>query len=482
MALYEIAGSIANLTALGSFLLGVEGQFSSAVAPTRRPGEPACNPGTSISIVIISHEQEFNVTDVLTRRAALGRLASIALSPLFVPMLLDAKQVDKHPGALLPGEYTWNPELSPKGPVAVIVSVPEQLVHVYRNGVRMAVSTCSTGKTGHETPTGVFTVLQKDKHHHSATYNNAPMPNMNRLTWDGVALHAGKLPGYPASHGCVRLPMDFSEKLFGITHVGTPVIIAGAHQDPKQIVHPGMVLSGYADHEFQDVLTHLEDKKHPSDWESAEEHPVTTVIASTSDRKIDLIENESLITSGRLTGSADNAPDGQYVFVLQGAHSGQQGMAWHMISHHHAEGAERFSQYDSGDSVIRSLKTDEGFHARMARSMHPGMVLIVTDAPMSGESRSTGGFRIMASHHEAEPASHGPWVVQVASLTNPAKAEDLAEELSGKGFQVFVVPFEINGTTYRRVRVGPLPSRTEAVATAKSLQAATGYQGQVLKS
>ncbi|MFY9976359.1 MAG: L,D-transpeptidase family protein [Chromatiaceae bacterium] len=422
------------------------------------------------------------MTDVLTRRAALGRLTSIALSPLFVPMLLDAKQVDKHPGALLPGEYTWNPELSPKGPVAVIVSVPEQLVHVYRNGVRMAVSTCSTGKTGHETPTGVFTVLQKDKHHHSATYNNAPMPNMNRLTWDGVALHAGKLPGYPASHGCVRLPMDFSEKLFGITHVGTPVIIAGAHQDPKQIVHPGMVLSGYADHEFQDVLTHLEDQKHPSDWESADEHPVTTVIASTSDRKIDLIENESVITSGRLTGSSSDDPDGQYVFVLQGAHSGQQGMAWHMISHHHAEGVERLGQFDSGESVIASLKTDGEFRARMARSMHPGMVLIVTDAPMSGESRSTGGFRIMASHHEPEPASRGPWVVQVASLTDPAKAEHLADELRGRGFKVFVVPFEINGTTYRRVRVGPLPSRSEAVATAQSLQAATGYQGQVLMS
>ncbi len=422
------------------------------------------------------------MTDLITRRAALGRLASIALSPLFVPMLLNAKQVDKYPGALLPGEYTWNPELSPKGPVAVVVSVPEQLVHVYRNGVRMAVSTCSTGKKGHETPTGVFTVLQKDKHHHSSTYNNAPMPNMNRLTWDGVALHAGKLPGYPASHGCVRLPIDFSEKLFGITHVGTPVIIAGAHQDPRQIVHPGMVLSGYADHEFQDVVTHLEDKKHPSDWKSADEHPVTTLIASTTDRKIDLIENESLITSGQLTGSADNIPQGQYVFVLQGAHSVQQGMAWHMISHHHEEGVERLGQFDSGDSVIRSLKTDEGFHARMARSMHPGMVLIVTDAPMSGESRSSGDFRIMTSHNKEEPASHGSWVVQVASLTDPGRAKQLADELRGKGFKVFVVPVEIKGSTYRRVRVGPLPSRSEAVAMAESLKAATGYEGQVLMS
>jgi lipoprotein-anchoring transpeptidase ErfK/SrfK len=97
--------------------------------------------------------------------------------------------------------------------VAVIVSLPDQLVHVYRNGVRIAVSTCSTGKPGHATPTGVFMVLEKDKHHHSSTYNNAPMPNMSCLTWDGIALHAGQLPGCPASHGCVCLPLASSEKL-----------------------------------------------------------------------------------------------------------------------------------------------------------------------------------------------------------------------------------------------------------------------------
>ncbi|MCB1545449.1 MAG: L,D-transpeptidase family protein, partial [Rhodoblastus sp.] len=81
---------------------------------------------------------------------------------------------------LKPGEFTWHPERAAEGPVSVVVSIPQQRVHVYRNGVRVAVSTCSTGKAGHETPTGVFVVLQKDKHHRSSTYNNAPMPNTNR--------------------------------------------------------------------------------------------------------------------------------------------------------------------------------------------------------------------------------------------------------------------------------------------------------------
>lgn len=89
----------------------------------------------------------------------------------------------------------------------------------------------------------MFVILEKDKHHHSSTYDDACMPGMNRLTWSGIALHAGNLPGYPASHGCVRLPMDFSERLFGITYLGTPVVIAGAQTDPWEPVHPGMVFA-----------------------------------------------------------------------------------------------------------------------------------------------------------------------------------------------------------------------------------------------
>jgi hypothetical protein len=105
---------------------------------------------------------------------------------------------------LKPGGFTWHPERAPSGPVAIIVSVPKQRVYVYRNGILIGVSTCSTGKKGFETPTGVFTVLEKAEEHYSKEFDDAPMPFMERLTWQGVALHAGKLPGYPASHGCVR--------------------------------------------------------------------------------------------------------------------------------------------------------------------------------------------------------------------------------------------------------------------------------------
>ena len=124
------------------------------------------------------------------------------------------------PARLEPGEYLWHPEISPQGPIVMVVSLPEQRAYVYRNGVLIGASTVSTGKKGHETPTGVFTILQKHEDHYSNLYNDAPMPYMQRLTWSGVALHAGRLPGYPASHGCVRMPYEFAHLLFGETKTG----------------------------------------------------------------------------------------------------------------------------------------------------------------------------------------------------------------------------------------------------------------------
>jgi hypothetical protein len=126
----------------------------------------------------------------------------------------------KPTGALKPGEYWWKPQLAPSGPLMVLVSVPEQIMHVYRNGILIGRSTVSTGSKGHSTPGGVFSILEKKPEHYSKKYNNAPMPNMQRLTWTGIAMHSGNLPGYPASHGCIRLPFDFSQLLFSATSKG----------------------------------------------------------------------------------------------------------------------------------------------------------------------------------------------------------------------------------------------------------------------
>ncbi|HEX7517711.1 MAG TPA: L,D-transpeptidase family protein, partial [Chthoniobacterales bacterium] len=127
--------------------------------------------------------------------------------------------------ALRPGEFFWEPQLSPSGPLVIIINLQDQSLSAYRNGIRIARSSVSSGVKGRSTPAGVFTILEKEVTHFSNKYNHAPMPYMQRLTWEGVALHGGDLPGYPASHGCIRLPHEFARKLYSLTIRGTTVIV-----------------------------------------------------------------------------------------------------------------------------------------------------------------------------------------------------------------------------------------------------------------
>jgi hypothetical protein len=149
-------------------------------------------------------------------------------------LALRASAMENEADDLRPGTFLWEPELSRSGPVEVVVSIPQQRAYVYRGGTLIGVSTVSTGRRGHETPTGSFSILQKRPRHFSNLYNNAPMPYMQRLTWDGIALHAGQIPGHPASHGCVRLPLAFAQHLFGVTRVGAQVHIIRASPAPRE--------------------------------------------------------------------------------------------------------------------------------------------------------------------------------------------------------------------------------------------------------
>jgi lipoprotein-anchoring transpeptidase ErfK/SrfK len=127
----------------------------------------------------------------------------------------------------------------PQGPLIIAVSIGRQHVKIYDANGFFAEAPVSTGMPGHSTPTGVFSVIQKHKLHHSNIYSNAPMPYMQRITWSGVALHAGVLPGYPASHGCIRMPMGFAVKMWNWTKMGARVIVApGEIATPVNFSHP----------------------------------------------------------------------------------------------------------------------------------------------------------------------------------------------------------------------------------------------------
>jgi hypothetical protein len=331
----------------------------------------------------------------LSRRALIksAGLSSVALCVATLGVGRSLAGLVREVHDLKPGEFTWHPERSPEGPVAIVVSLPDQRVHVYRNGVRIAVSTCSTGKPGHSTPTGVFSILEKDKNHHSSTYNNAPMPNMNRLTWSGVALHAGNLPGYPASHGCIRLPVKFSQLLFGVTHVGTPVIVAGSHADPAEVVHPGLVLSEYAEHEFETVVAkNMKGKARPWAPTVTDFSKPTSVVISSADATVTVLEEGRIVSQGKAYIKNPGSPLGSHVFMLLDVHDGQQGLVWHGIGHHHEAG---IAAPDSDAAVIRRVSSDKPVIEAMSQRMHPGMVLMTTDLPAHPDTRSAKDFVIM---------------------------------------------------------------------------------------
>src|SRR4030081_1285664 len=130
------------------------------------------------------------------------------------------------------------PEDAPKGPLQIIISVADQRVSLFDNGALIARSSVSTGTQGHPTPLGVFSVISKQRWHRSNIYSAAPMPYMQRITWSGIALHAGVVPGHPASHGCIRLKNDFAIRLWHLTKRGTRVIVAHDDVQPVEITNP----------------------------------------------------------------------------------------------------------------------------------------------------------------------------------------------------------------------------------------------------
>ena len=302
-----------------------------------------------------------------------------------------AQLVDKPADELTNGEFDWYPERSTGGPVLIIVSLPEQLVHVYRDGVRIGASTCSTGKPGHSTPTGVFKILQKDKNHHSSTYNNAPMPNMNRLTWSGIALHAGQLPGYPASHGCVRLPKEFSALLFGVTRVGMTVVIADDASQPVSVTHPGMVLGDYAAREFNAVDTAIKATEYSEGHEPAPRSP--SVVVSSADKSIAVFDNSTLAASGKVEIADPQKPLGERVFTLTGAGDASDDLRWEATDLSPRPAAA------GGDNIaaLRRIKADPAAREAVRKRLKFGMTVVTTDGPANARTRSGPGFVVLDS-------------------------------------------------------------------------------------
>jgi len=283
------------------------------------------------------------------------------------------------------GQYVWAPELSPAGPVLLVVNLETQRAVLFRNGVPIAASTISSGKAGNETPTGVFTILQKNKEHYSKTYNNAPMPNMQRLTWSGIALHAGNLPGYPASHGCVRLPMKFSSLLFGATEMGMTVVITSIPAVPSGSDAPALAtmvpVAGVS-------LANAAYEWHPERAPVHEDSMVSVVISAADGRAV-------VYRNGVEIGSAPVQVKGEVTpmaYVLRAWDS--SGQHWLKLQF---AGAGEGMEVTSAEG--KRFEAPTKFRYDIGAALRPGSVVIVTPGSLS--SGSTGRSQMVIEQDES---------------------------------------------------------------------------------
>ena len=305
-----------------------------------------------------------------------------------------SRSVDTVPVMLNPGEFIWKGDAVPAGPIVVVVSLVEQKAYVYRNGIRIGVSTASTGKPGHSTPTGVFMVLQKDKDHNSKTYNNAAMPYTERLTWDGVALHAGGLPGYPSSHGCIHLPSEFARRLFEISPMGMTVVIADAQTEPDEVVHPA-ALAPVDARKGKLIKVPRLSREEAFRWQPAKSMvgPLSIVL-STADQRALVYRNGIEIGRSKLAIKQTGRPVGTHAFIMQEGRGAGFSPLLKKAPAHRWLAVGIPGHFSEDKQPLNSARTEGiSLPPRFAQALYdiltPGTTLLVTDAPVL-EQQTTG--------------------------------------------------------------------------------------------
>lgn len=270
-------------------------------------------------------------------------------------------------------QYRWQPELSPTGPMVVLVRLDRQQLYVYRNGVAIGSSRISSGRAGYETPTGIFTILQKDRDHRSNRYDNAPMPHMVRLTWDGVALHGGALPGHPASHGCIRLPPEFAELLFAVTRRGDTVVVADA-----EVATDALGSGWLAPVTAKGLPQPVPVEPLSAWWDDTQQEPgALSIVVNLLARRVHVLRNGVRIAESTLDVDPGFVFEGSVIYVrLQPVGDAA-----------HAPATPRWASYSMDATVVPSidelaaaLHAPADFTNRVALAITPGTTLVLSTA------------------------------------------------------------------------------------------------------
>src|SRR5438128_5295363 len=312
---------------------------------------------------------------------------------VFAEIFTDGVRVSPDTVTLKPGEYIWEPERAPEGPLLIVASITEQVAYVYRNGIRIARSSVSTGRPGHRTPTGIFTILEKEVHHTSSIYKGAEMPYMERVTWGGIALHAGDLPGYPDSHGCVRLPLEFSKLLFGVTMKGATVIIADQHSAPAETVHPGLFFTQAGEESEPMAAGQFE-------WnpDKSPTGPVSLIVSS-ADKTLYVYRNGVEIGRAGIPNAQVISPLNDRVFSALNGMDEQRHLRWVEVT---AAGKDKSSESLFAAAQKSRLPTE--FLAKAKEVITPGATIVFTDKPVDPTTQSAPGFQILVAQKDKPSA------------------------------------------------------------------------------
>jgi L,D-transpeptidase catalytic domain len=276
-----------------------------------------------------------------------------------------------------------------KDPLLIVASINDQVAYVYRNGIRIARSSVSTGRPGHRTPTGVFTILEKEVRHTSSIYKGAEMPYMERVTWGGIALHAGNLPGYPDSHGCVRLPLEFSKLLFGVTMKGATVIIADEHSAPAETAHPRLFFAQSGE-ESEPIAA----SKFEWDADKSSSGPVSVIVSST-DKTAYVYRNGVEIGRAGIPNPQLILPLKDRVFSALSGLDAQGHLRWAEVTSAGKEGSNQSLFLATQKSGLPSE-----FLEKARGVITPGATIIFTDKPVDLTTQSHTGFQILVAQKD----------------------------------------------------------------------------------
>jgi L,D-transpeptidase catalytic domain len=318
-------------------------------------------------------------------------------------------------------------EEHPQGPFQIVVEIARQQVELYGQNGFIARAPISTGMAGHPTPLGVFTVISKAKWHRSNIYSGAPMPYMQRITWSGIAMHAGPRPGYPASHGCIRLPEDFAIWLFHTTKIGARVIVTREPAPPADIASPKLFMppklagdttkvamsTTAAPSATQPgaavVMADAADKSAPPAEQKPSEPPrPISVFVSRKQNKVFVRQGFAELFDMPVTITDPDRPLGTHVYTAMALKDDGKALRWNVISipsaYRHAEAKRRGKHADAEPETPAASSAAEALEritlppeaaAKISALISPGASLIVSDNPLSDETDADTDFIVL---------------------------------------------------------------------------------------